>query len=239
MSALSFKTIVKKLLTLVFMPIILISNISVAFAMPDGVKGYDYYIALGQPSGYASSAIEACQKSAVNHAGNELKYMNSKIVSGNRTSYGCFYRVILPMIFNWKNTILHCDAGYTSYLDTCTKDPEPRRQCTASNPTGGNLTGGNPTMLATGEKQISKRDYTSAGTHPFEIGRYYKSASELPGSRLGNKWRFSFDAAMSKSGSMTIAIAPDGTHFQFTESGGIYSLKNDQGSVAGVKLEKI
>lgn len=195
--------------------------------MPEGTIGWWFY---GPGSGnYAPDAVTACEKSAMNHMGTDLKEM--RVRPGSTTpTFDCKYPHFLNAggeawyIYTW----LRCETGYVPrWPGVCTKiveNPLPLT-CPVSDP-GFGL--GNPVVLSTGEKVQIEADPVGALQNPLQIVRTYRTFGE-PGGSLGMAWSFAFDRTLATSSSTSgqpptyvYGMGDQGSYFTFSYTSGVY-----------------
>lgn len=164
-------------------------------AMPEGVVGWYFY---GPGSGnFAPDPVTACQYSAINHMGTNLKEMRVR-PGATIPMYDCKYPHFISAGGEawYALTFLECASGYVPrWPGVCTKTEEkPLRLCCYMYDPGYAI--GNPVVVATGDKVQVESDPIGTLQKPLQIVRTYRTFSE-PGGSLGGGWSFSFDRALS------------------------------------------
>ena len=208
-----------------------------AESMPKGMKGWTYYISLHK-MGYVRTPQQACALNAANHFGVELNYMMPSPLP--KPIYECYYRNPFGgLLFNYGNTILHCEAGYTTATPgACVKWAEPPRppSCSPGKP---GYAVGNPVAVASGAKVQTETDVPGSPNGTLRIARTYRTLRMGGSGQSGGQgWSFSFDRHFSLAySSLRPPAIPeavtgtfgDGTYFEFSQQApGVYVSKLDK-----------
>ncbi len=213
-------------------------GVQAAEQMPEGMKGWWYYIGY-QKSGFARTPHEACRLSAANHWGTPLKAVVPSEVP--KPIFYCYYQTIIgESVFSYSLTSLFCEDGYhATSPGVCVKWPEPPHppSCSPGQP---GVTVANPVAVATGAKIQSEIDLAGAPDGTMRIVRTYRSLrAGGVGQSAGQGWSFSFDRNFALVFSLTnpqnrtpqgaTGSFGDGSSFDFyRQSSGNYVSRSDK-----------
>lgn len=79
----------------------------------------------------------------------------------------------------------------------------------------------NPVNVSTGNKYQREVDYAGAGSFPLRFERHYNSAPVVTSTRIGTRWRHTYDRSVVEVDASTVDVyRADGKVLTFTESGG-------------------
>jgi YD repeat-containing protein len=182
-------------------------NVKAQTTMPEGTKGWWYFVSLGV-GGYAPDAVTACQYDAVNHMGTWLVAMRPT-AGVTYPAYDCKYPHFIQAggvqwyTFTW----LECEYGYVSrWPGVCTKIVEQPLPPSCK-PADQGAARGNPVVVATGDKVQVEIDVIGGPQNPLQVVRTYRTFAEWRGA-LGGRWSFDFDRTLTTS-SDTSGQPPD------------------------------
>lgn len=189
-------------------------------ALPEGVIGWYFY---GPGSGnFAPDPVTACQYSAINHMGTNLKEMRVR-PGATIPMYDCKYPHFIGAGGEawYALTYLECAAGYIPrWPGICTKNEE-KALIICCDPSDPGYAIGNPVVIATGDKVQVESDPIGPLQDPLRILRTYRTFGE-PGGSLGSGWSFSFDRVLTtephNSGQPPVyvyGVGDQGSYFKF------------------------
>ncbi len=167
-------------------------------SIPDNAKGWWYFIDLNN-HGYVASALEACQRTAVNHMGRRLRYM--EVASEPIPAYRCFYPHFLRVggVQPYTTIKFYCKIGYAAkWPGVCVKRSEISRP-PGDSPGDAGLTCGNPVAVSSGAKIQTETDQRGLPNGLLHISRTYRTLREVGQAQsAGQGWSFSFDRHFSE-----------------------------------------
>lgn len=149
-------------------------NANAQGGLPEGVIGWYFY---GPGSGnFAPDPVTACQNSATNHMGTNLKEMRVR-PGATIPMYDCKYPHFISAGGEawYALTYLECASGYVPrWPGVCTKNGEKalRLCCDPSDP---GYAVGNPVVVATGDKVQVESDPIGTLQSPLQIVRTYRT----------------------------------------------------------------
>lgn len=129
-----------------------------------------------------------------------------------------------------------CPRGYILSIGECIPYSETFRRSSLGSPcppspfrpeTPCLLMEGNPINVSSGNKYQVETDFTGGGSRPLQFKRYYNSSSLTVDSRMGKRWRHSFDKAIvasripaaNPSVNLVEVLREDGKGYNFVPSG--------------------
>jgi RHS repeat-associated protein len=214
-------------------------NANAEQALPQGTKGWWYYINLSSPGGHTPDPISACKLTAKNHMGTPLLAIRP---TASPSNLQCRYEHFIgePDGGGWYGiTYLECETGYVpQFPGVCVKrDEAPPSSggggmpggCGSGGGDGGpGATRGNPVQLASGAKVQTETDLVAGPSIPLIINRTYRSLRKnWKAQSAGLSWSFSFDREFSVDrglfgGSKPIVSGTfgDGSYFRFEPTAG-------------------
>lgn len=191
-------------------------------ALPEGTKGWWYYISI-VASGHAASPEEACSLTAKNHMGTALVDMRTHPDSEFfiDCKYPHFLKFVGPQWYGM--TFLDCENGYRPTPEgICSKATErPLVLSCEQGAPGYSL--GNPVMVASGAKVQGETDVVGITSTSLRVERTYRAfRSSFKNTSGGRGWSFGFErvfviANQRNDGRPTsiVGVGGDGTYFEF------------------------
>lgn len=162
-------------------------------AMPEGTKGWSYFVHLGEPFGYAADPETACKNTAMNHMGKPLVAMRPSRYF--KVGFECQYLNIVtsPGPQWYGTTTFDCEIGYSARAPgVCVKGAEPPAPLSCAGGQQGAFLS-NPVQLASGAKVQSETDLV-AGPDLLRVERTYRTLrQDFKAQSAGAAWSFSFD----------------------------------------------
>lgn len=184
-------------------------TVTIAFAsqnshadeMPEGMKGWWYFISAYE-LGYAPDAVTACKRMAKNHMNKEL--LDIRFSDDTGITAECNYLHAFSAVNElrgpqwYATTTLRCRGGYLPRSPgVCVKQDEPRPPSSCIEGTPG-FAVGNPVTVSSGAKVQNETDFAGTRAGALQITRTYRPFSQfISGQSAGTNWSFSFDRLLT------------------------------------------